>query len=227
MKGINLIPAARMQAAARRSRIRRWSVALIAGAAVSGGGAVTFRAVWSFDDGSVLADIGAARDSTTAAEAELARVRADTLKARRADAVARLVEEHADWSLLLRAINHARSDGIALESFDLRTIPPPPPPAPTAGADAPPATPVRSVESYTLKLGGIASELPKVLAFIANLEGLGALERVAMKQSRTQTVRGVQVTGFDIECTLAERAMPTDPSTATAAAGEQSGESKP
>ena len=228
MNGINLIPAARLLAAARGSRIRRWSAALAAGAALSAGGAFTFRMVWSFDDGSMLADIDAARNSTRDAEGALVAVRADMLKARRSDAVAHLVGEHPDWALLLRAVNHARSDGIALETFDLRTVPPPPPPTPVAGTEAPPGPPSRAVESYTLKLGGIASELPKVMAFIAELEALGALDRVTMKRSHTQMVRGVPVTGFDIECTLAERAMPpTDHGAATAAAGGAPQETAP
>lgn len=225
MNGVNLIPASRLEASSRRTRVRMWAGVLLAATVVMTAGAITFRAFWSLESGPVQSEIAAAQATRQAADAKLIKVTGEIATLRRADLTARMVGEHPDWSVLLRAINQARGDGVSLESFDLSTAPPPAPPPVAPGETKPPPTP-RAVERYTLKMKGIATDLNRVMAFVDKLEKLKVMESVAMKQSRAEPKGGITVTGFDIECALAERA-PDAPSSAPATADASAKEDRP
>jgi len=222
MNGVNLIPASRRELAARRSRIRAWAVILAGVAILSAPAAAAFRAMWYLDSGPARLAIAAAQTETQDSGARLLKVRGETAKLNQAEMASRMVGEHPDWSLLLQAINLVRGDSVALESFDLRFTPPvaaaaaAPATSPPAGTEAKPTVAAVS-ERYTVNMRGIATDLSRVMTFVGRLEGLGVMERVAMKQSRAENNRGVVVTGFDVECTLADRLVaPTPKDTATA-----------
>jgi hypothetical protein len=203
MIGVNLIPESRRELLARRSRVRIWCGVLIATTILSGGGAAAFRAAWLLERGPLQPRIDAARAASAESHAALVKVRGEIAGLNRATLAARTVGEHPDWSVLLRAVNHIRGDSISLNTFELKTVPPAPPPARAPGDTAPPLPPV-PLEKYSLVMRGIATDLTEVMSFIEKLENLGALESVTMKQSRAELNRGVSVTGFDIECVLAE-----------------------
>lgn len=220
MNGVNLIPAFRREQAARRTRIRVWSIALAATLCISGLGASAFRAAISLDIRPVRAEIAVAKAAAEQTNQRLVKVRGEVAKLKQAELASRMVGEHPDWSLLLHAIDLARGDTVSLETFDLKLAPPPPPPAPPPG-DTKPVTPPKPVERYLVKIRGVATDLSGVMLFVKQLESLGVMESVAMKQSRTENQQGVAVTGFDLECALAERSAPSkeasaSPSTADA-----------
>jgi Tfp pilus assembly protein PilN len=217
MNGVNLIPASRLEAHARKVRVRTWACVLTATAMLSASAAVAFRALWSLDQAPIRAEIAKARAAIEAADAALIKVRGEIATLDRADRAARMVGDHPDWSLLLLAINQARGDAVSLSSFDLRASPPAPAPAPAA-SDPRPQSALRQPERFTLKLKGIATDISGVMTFVEKLEALGVMEKVAMKQSRAEAFRGVTVTGFDIECSLTERAA-----TAATASAEKEG----
>jgi len=225
MNSVNLIPASRRELAARRSRIRAWAGILVGVAILSAPAAAAFRAMWYLDSGPARLAIAAAQAETQDSTARLVKVRGETAKLKQAEMASRMVGEHPDWSLLLQAINSIRGDSVALESFDLRFTPPVAPAAtpaatpPATGAEAKPPSGSPVTERYTINMRGLGTDLSRVMTFVSRLEALGVMERVTMKQSRSESNRGVSVTGFDVECTLADRvAVPTQDDKATAEA---------
>lgn len=205
MNCINLIPAHRRTLAARRRRARAWAGVCAVCALALAFGAVSFRIVRSVDPAGVRGQIESATERADAAEAELARLVAAARERERALDAARIVGVHPDWSVLLRAINSARGESVALERIELRSDPVLPPPAAPASGSAPPPPPPRPTERYILTLSGIATGVQDVTRFVTELESLGAMNRVWLKGTSPRVVRGVSVSGFEIECTLTER----------------------
>ncbi len=204
MNSVNLIPATRRETAARRARVRAWTIAVGAASALSVGGATTVRMMWAQDSGPIRSEIGAAQATVAASEAALVKIRGEVARLRQAELAARMVGEHPDWSVLLRAINQSRGDGVALETFELRQEAATPVPA-AATVDTKPVAAAKPTERYRLTMKGIGTDLPRVMTFVERLERLGIMESVTLKQSRAEAALGVTVTGFDIECALAER----------------------
>lgn len=207
MNSINLIPAQRRTLTARRRRVRAWAAACAGCALALALGAASFRLVRSVDPAGVRAQIDSAAARADAAEAELTRLVAQARERERALDAARIVGVHPDWSVLLRAINTARGESVALERIELRSDPIKPPPSPPASGSSPsPSTPPpRHTERYILTLSGIATGVQDVTRFVTELESLGAMHRVWLKGTSPRVVRGVSVSGFEIECTLMER----------------------
>lgn len=230
MNGVNLIPATRRTAANRRARVRTWCAVLAGSAVACSAGTAAFRAVWLSEGRPVRDEIAAAQATRAEHDARLIKLRGEIAGLRRADLAARMIGEHPDWSLLLRAVNQARGDSVALETFELRADAPTPTATPQPaqpGAAATPAPP-RPTERYTLRMRGIATDLARVMEFVGRLEKLGALDSVTMKQSRAELSHGVTVTGFDIECALAEGpAVPPTATPASASAEAPAGETRP
>lgn len=205
MNGVNLIPAARQEHARRRARAWAWCCVCAACAIGLAVGAASFRIVRTIDPAGIRSQIDAATARADAADLELARLTARSRELSRSLEAARIVGVHPDWSVLLRAINAARGDSVALESVELvfnPVTPPAPQPSNPAGAPRPPR------ERYTLRLRGVATGVQDVTRFVTALEALGVTERVWLKGTSAQTLRGVAVSGFEIECTLAERESP-------------------
>jgi Tfp pilus assembly protein PilN len=205
MNGVNLIPAARSEQARRRARARVWGLVCAVCAIGLAVGAASFRIVRTIDPAGIRSQIDAAAARADAAELELARLEARARELTRALEAARIVGVHPDWSVLLRAVNTARGDSVALESVELLFSPVAPPAAP---AGSPASTPPTPRERYTLRLRGVATSVQDVTRFVTALEAIGVTERVWLKGTSAQTVRGVAVSGFEIECTLAERESP-------------------
>lgn len=226
MNGVNLIPASRRIAAGRRARIRTWCAVLAGSTVACAVGATIFRTMWLSESGPVRAEIAAAQAARADFDSRLIKLRGEIAGLRRADLAAKMVGEHPDWSLLLRAINQARGDSVALETFELRLAAPQPAQPPAPGAPASTAPP-RQSERYTLRMRGIATDLARVMEFVGRLEKLGALDSVAMKQSRAELSHGVTVTGFDIECALAEGPAAPAPASAAASAEAPATETRP
>jgi hypothetical protein len=236
MNGVNLIPLSRQQATARRARVRLWLCVIAASAVLAVSGGVTFRFVWSPNAGPLQSDIAIARSAAQASKDRIAEIRKETAALERDQLAARTVGEHPDWSLLLRAINQLRGDGVALQKFELHWVPPEPAPAPAAADPSAPRKPLPpAIEQYTATMRGVATDMSRVMAFVGKLEQLGrgadpaasgVLDSVTLKQSRAQLDQGVTITDFEIVCGLRERPAPLfvgppAPDTATAVVPEQ------
>lgn len=191
MNGVNLIPGARNSRRRRRARAVAWAWACTGCAAALFAGAAAFRAARTIDPAGIRGQIDAATARADAAELELARLTARARERERALDAARIVGAHPDWSVLLRAVNASRGESVALESVELVA-------APSTGKDGP-------RERYVLRLRGVATGVQDVTRFVTALEALGAMEKVWLKDTSARQVRGVNVSGFEIECTLAER----------------------
>ena len=204
MNGVNLIPAARREQTNRHARARAWGWVCAACAVGLLVGAASFRIVRTIDPAGIRSQIDAATARADAADLELARLSARSRELERSLNAARIVGVHPDWSALLRAVNAARGDSVALESVELRFNPVQPP---AASPTASPSTPPPPRERYTLSLRGVATGVQDVTRFVTALEAMGVTDRVWLKGTNAQSLRGVAVSGFEIECTLAEREL--------------------
>lgn len=195
--GCNLLPGVHVEKVRRRAATRRWvrwlsvySTVVVAIALVAT---------------QLLHVRNSARASLDHLEGELATLRQaveqaekDVADQRRLVSTARLVSDHADFSILLAHIAHLRGDSLVLEQIDLRMASPRDAQAPRASA-APHAP-------YTLEVAGVAGSLNAVTSFLQGLEGSGVFVRVALQgsEARPRAEDLPPLTRFRIACELGE-----------------------
>lgn len=212
MRGVNLIPAHRLERRARAARVRRWCVGCAAYA-------VALVAAWA------AANV-AWPDRRTAFAEEIAKIESHTredlaaaaaLKPRLAQAFTtlaanRTIGNQPDWSGLL-----ALSAGLLGEDAVLRTcrLEPLDRASPTATGSA--GTP--RITSFRLRLEGLGRSQAAVLGYVRELEECGIFESVALIETRGEAFGRGQAIAFNIECVLSDE--PTDTSRTRAAEGSR------
>src|SRR4051812_28279267 len=187
-QGINLIPAPRRAAIARRARVRRW---------LTGSGCYAVLLIIAY--GMCMTSAGNDVDASTAALERTNRQIDDlthslsTLRPQMAEmqarlAVARHVGDQPDWSHLLAIISATLDDEIVLSSTRLESSDTTGNTTPGARHAAPPAS-QPSADSdcrLTASLQGFAKSQAAVTQFVLRLERLGLFERVEMVNSSRQ-----------------------------------------
>jgi|GEM_PF-707398 len=219
---VNLLPRARRLRLARRARARGWMAACLCWAGVLGLGVTGYRAA------EAPARAGSARavDPETfqrrlaEANGQLRLVRADLQSAKARMAVASSIENHPDWSRLLRLLAGLRGDEVQLRSVEASLEAPPPPPPGARGARQPAAGSSGSgagagsakaaaprPERYTVRLEGLAKGPESVTAFVLALERLGLFSAVRLVETKPKDYFGLPMAGFRVECVLTDRGV--------------------
>ena len=222
---VNLMPGLRLAAVVRRRRLRLWigvGVAYVTGCA----------GVWAaFAAGSP--DSSAAAAKIVEVQGRIATSRAEftqTMTAQKALKVeidaAREVQEHPDWSVLLRLIARAAGPDVVLSSCDLRPLVSVPVVAKAApGKKSPPKAPESKIpDTYTLKIVGIAASQNDVPRFDSALEGLRVFQSVDIVSIRAREMVKVQgkdgkewvspqLFNFELSCVLSDDGAAMKPST--------------
>ncbi len=215
MIAVNLIPAPRRLAAARRKRITHWCMA---GAAYGVTLLAIAAAAWVAGRGgggeleSRLQEVSL---QAAQAETQTKKVMADLVSAQERLAAIKRVTGHPDWSVLLSLVSSAREGRVVFDACELEAVTPKAAPS-AAGATAPPAGPapttpsvatpaaVKGPPGYMLRLSGIARQQREIPQFVLRLEAMRLFEKVSLLESQSRVLDGTEVYGFRIECTLRE-----------------------
>jgi hypothetical protein len=202
---VNLIPAGRREARARRRHLRRLgAVVAVCAVAVLGG----YVACYALDDGEGSRLLGEARGEVErlgVAHEEMRSLRRQISDARRKLAAARMRVRHPDWSLLLAMLAGHVSDELILERCCLRPVEPGSQDAgrtPAPGAVPGGTAPAGQVERYVLELTGLARSQTAVSQFVLRLEKSGVFREVRQVKTHRREFRNAKVVGFHVECSL-------------------------
>jgi Tfp pilus assembly protein PilN len=204
MLGVNLIPAPRQQMIARRRRLRRWTVGVIAyGVLLMIGCAVCAAAMSAESD-----ETSQALEKATRQIEELShnssKLRPQLTEVETRLSVARLVGDQPDWSLLLTLVGECLDEDIVLSATKLEPAKNIAPAVPTtrAAKTGSKNEPLVHDEVLTLNLQGLARSPAAVTQFVLRLERLRLFHQVTLLSSARQAVGSSETTAFRIECVL-------------------------
>jgi Tfp pilus assembly protein PilN len=213
-QGVNLLPASRLAAIRRRSRIRLWIlvVGVYVLALFGGWGVMRAHAVPAPKAAKDLDEVAGQIDSR---RKELASLRKELGTVQRALEASRAVGQHPDWSVLLLLLADAGSGEVVLSRCDLQVRPAP------QGSDA------LGAEGYVLSLAGMAPSQDVVFQYALSLETLGVFETVQLIGTRAGEIpalggAGPGLVSFEMSCVLSDAGVPASSSAApplTPAAG--------
>lgn len=207
MKGVNLIPAARRRARARRKQLRLWTIATLACALLLAGAYGVVWSMWSTGQGDIAADADKLTKEIAAAEKKEKLGRVAVREAKAAADAAREVSDQPDWGVLLSFVADKLGPDAAMESFRLE-------PAKRAGAaSAPgakspdgktpkPPAPGRAGR-YTLVLTGMAKTQDAASRVAIDLKQTELFEGVSLVETRRTKFMGGEAVTFRIECGIA------------------------
>jgi len=200
---MNLIPAPRREARARRRHLRALGTVVGAYAAVVlAGYAVCFALS---DDGAeaVARQMTRTQGEVSEHRREVRRLGAQIATVRRELAATRSVAQHPDWSLLLAVLAETLSDELVLERCALEPIEPPPGRARDApDPNSPDVMTARLRRSYRLHVTGVAKAQTAVSRFVLRLEKIRLFDNVRLVQTARRTFLGGRAVSFELECTL-------------------------
>jgi Tfp pilus assembly protein PilN len=197
VKCLDLIPAPRRQARARRTRIRTWSLVLGVYALTTAAGYVACFAYPDSGQTALLRDTRAVTEELRAASREMRAVRAQVAEAAGRLAIARSVRNHPDWSLLLAMLADSLADQIVLERCALLPVDPP-----AAAGPAPAATPAQSPRAFRFDLTGLARSQTAVSQFVLRLEKARVFDEVRLVQTSRKPFLKGEAVAFQLECSL-------------------------
>ncbi|MCE9591977.1 MAG: PilN domain-containing protein [Planctomycetes bacterium] len=213
MRGVNLIPIHRREAARLRRRLRLWVGAWVAGVAAVVVIAVGVRSSQPSQPGVSSGDLVRAQ----ARVEDLTQLIFDTngtlLEAKARLAAGRVLSDRPDWSTLLMTIGKLLGSDNVLSAFKLAAVAPTTADAPATnpqagakigGADQPPALPAR----YKIELSGKGRTQASVAQFVLRMQETKLFEEVKFVRSAREPFLHSEAIGFSIECTLSERARP-------------------
>jgi hypothetical protein len=205
MRGVNLIPTARLQAQRLRRRLRVWMLALIGWTGLVLAACAGARVMLGQDRAAAVAD------ELVKTQAQVVQVRAQSSQVARqlaeADATRRSAEalvDQPDWSILMSGVAALTGDDLMLREFTLTPAGETRARAGTsAGSGAQPTTrPAR----YELRLRGLGRQQQAVGQFVVRLQQLGLFDEVRLARSGREPLGNGSVIGFEITCTLGEAA---------------------
>lgn len=223
---VNVLPRARRLRLARRAHARAWTAACLGWAGVLGIGVMGYRAAEAPSQAGPARAVDPATLQRRLADAnsQLRLVRADLQSAKARVAVASSIENHPDWSRLLRLLAGLRGDEVQLRSVEASLEAPPPPPPGARGARQPAGGASGSSagasnakasaprpERYAVRLEGLAKGPESVTAFVLALERLGLFSAVRLVETKPKDYFGLPMAGFRVECVLTDRGVTASP----------------
>lgn len=197
MTGVNLIPASRLRARHRATRLRLWAVVLGVYVVVLGAAYGWMYVNWGEKRSNWTVALGQAEAEIESANQALALRRASLAEAEASLRANRAVGDQPDWSMLLGLLARRLGDDIVLESLSLR----PPESARNAAPGAPPVAPI-------VAIGGLARTHAAVSRFTLGLEETGVFSRVTLQDTRRTNLPRGEAVGFRVEAALGVRRAP-------------------
>lgn len=195
----NLIPAPRRRARAARARVRVWGAACTALALALMGAFASLSSIESGDQERL--ELALARGARTAdnLERDVASAKARNGDLSRKLAITKAMVDHPDWSVLLSLVSSTRPRQVMLERVALK--------AAEAPKDAKGVRGGPPLESYVVRIGGLAGSQSDVMNYVGALERTGMFDSVRPPETRSREVVNRELVGFDIECTISARAL--------------------
>ncbi len=190
MIAVNLIPAARREAQARRRRLRLWGVGLGAYAGVLLLVHVLLFGQFAHPDGQRLETQRQRIEAARASAGRLAQAaREELADAQRQLQFVQSVGRQPDWGRLLEIVSGNLGEGLVLESCGLRR----------GGKSEKAADAEQAIQ---LALSGLAKAQSDVSAYILRLEETKLFDRVRLIRTSAQTFENEKVVAFELECTV-------------------------
>jgi hypothetical protein len=199
MRGINLIPAGRIQARRRAARVRAWATIVPVVAAMLFGGYVWLRTMWPTDSVSLTAKIAELETGISRAEVAITRARAEAAQRAILLRAHRAVGEQPDWGFLLHSLSQHVGDRVVFTACVLE------PQQPAGGAG--PARAGGRPDRFRLVLHGMGRQQQDISAFVIALEGAGEpklFDSVALMETRRVPLGGKDAVAFRIECAMTD-----------------------
>jgi len=193
---VNLIPASRLRARRNAAAVRAW-------AGVNCMGVLLLVGTWGVMTGirdpatdTLQAQLDQAETSIRDAQTEVKRASTELAGLTRQLSAAPDVRERPEWGVLLSTLGAVRGGAIALVALDLSPL------ASAAAAKAPVAARAGLPSHYQLRLSGLAQDHRSATGFSLAVERTGLFSQVRLTDATTQSVGGVVVVAFSIECVL-------------------------
>ncbi|HRQ71980.1 MAG TPA: PilN domain-containing protein, partial [Phycisphaerales bacterium] len=181
MLTVNLIPASRLLARRRASRIRSWIAVCSVYALAVVAGCLGVRIALQQDDTQTHTVILSASQQMEASQASITRLKAELADVRRRAEAARQITNRPDWSILLALLARDRGDQLALTNCHLEAL---------------------EEGGYRLALGGLSRSPEHITDFTLALERSRVFDRVRLVETiRRATPRGEAV-AFTLDCQL-------------------------
>ena len=194
MNQINLIPASRREAKARRTRLIRWGIVLGLYAGALLGAHFVCGACWSGDSHLLAAETRASAARLREANRTMLSLHGELTQTEEKLRSAQAVGRQPDWGVLLGLLARNVGDDIVLEFCRLRQ-------------DAPPRSKKASAvaerdQPLLLDLGGLAMSQAIVSQFVLRLEKTGLFDQVRLVNTAQRTFLKKDAVAFRLECLL-------------------------
>lgn len=186
---INLVPAARREAASSRRRIRLWAGALACYTMLVCLGLVAARVAWHRDDAPLHAQLSANTATIQSKQMRLARTRQELDRIRALLDANRAVGQQPDWSVLLAVLADTIGEDVVLDHCAVE---------PTGGTKVP----VDASAGIRLELAGFGRSQLAVSQFVLRLERSTLFSRVTLLDTHREPFLADDAIAFNIECSL-------------------------
>ncbi len=198
----NLIPAARLLKRQRRRLVRRWGLVVVS-YALAMGVAIPVASYALAPSEALGKELEVVQRKAQASEARLVVTREALAEARATLNATRLVENQADWSILLAVLSEALGEDTVLKRCHLvdETVTSPKVPmrkASGASSDAP-----EEEVAYVVELNGYGMSQSAVSQFVLRLERSGVFSQVTLQESRREAFLRDQAIAFRLRCVMA------------------------
>jgi len=208
MRGVNLIPPHRRQAARRAACQRRWVLAVTAYATALG-------VVYAVTLLTLSGGVGVTAEQLAEREHELTQVKQEHQRLlpqlselQKTLAAAQAVSDQPDWSLLLQALAEALGDSAMLQEVELTPVEDKAAVQIVAGGKGMAKT-AANASRYVLRLQGVGQTQEGVAAFVLALERLQIFESVRLVQTARQSCGPGAAIGCSVECVMSGAAEGT------------------
>jgi len=196
---INLIPAPRRQAKARRTRLVRWGVVLGLYVGALLGAHFVCGACWSGGSDLLAAETRASAAKLREANRLMLSLHAEMVQTEEKLRSAQAVGRQPDWGVLLGLLARNVGDDVVLEFCRVRQGD-----GRSRSGTKPPAA-ARLDEPLLLDLGGLAMSQAVVSQFVLRLEKTGLFDQVRLVNTTQRTFLKKDAVAFRLECLLTGR----------------------
>ncbi len=196
----NLMPAHRIGAKRRGSRLRRWAVLCCAYTLVLLAGYGLADSVWGRGGRVVTEEFERSKVRISNTSAQIAELQQKLFQAQRLQAANRVLSDQPDWSLLLAIVSGTLQDDIVLKSCQL--VPMEQGRSPAGMLAGPTADPTGG---FRLELRGYGRSQAAVAKFVLRLETTGLFKVVTTIKINRETFLGAEAVAFQLKCLLMNR----------------------
>jgi Tfp pilus assembly protein PilN len=199
MKNINLMPAYRLQAKARKAHLLKWGGGLAVYATLILIGYMICTRYVARDHRELDADARKTTLETNAANRIVTALNEELAQARQQLRTAQAVGQQPDWGTLLGLLANSLGDDVVMDSCRLQ------PSRVEKPAKPEPGKPGAGGEQITLELTGLARDQADVSAYMLRLEKTGLFDKVKLIKTNRQPFLSDKALAFRLECLIQGR----------------------